>query len=90
MLDLASATPREWLDQALADMDLVLLDHAHCEKKAASTAVNLIFRYQDRAEMMVPLSALAREDPGVKEGMALHLGTQLVGRVVGGKSIGRR
>jgi tRNA-(ms[2]io[6]A)-hydroxylase len=62
MLDLASATPREWLDQALADMDLVLLDHAHCEKKAASTAVNLIFRYQHHAEMMVPLSALAREE----------------------------
>jgi tRNA-(ms[2]io[6]A)-hydroxylase len=62
MLDLASSTAPEWVAQAVADMDLVLLDHAHCEKKAASTAINLIFRYPDRAELMVPLSALAREE----------------------------
>ena len=43
-------------------MDEMLLDHAHCEKKAASTAVGLIFRYQDRAEMCMPLSELAREE----------------------------
>jgi len=43
-------------------MDTVLLDHAHCEKKAASTAVNLIFRYPDKAELLVPLSQLAREE----------------------------
>ena len=36
------------------------------------------------------LSALAREDPGFKDGMALHLTTQFLGRVVGGKAIGRR
>jgi tRNA-(ms[2]io[6]A)-hydroxylase len=62
MLDLASRTPQAWVHQALADMDTILLDHAHCEKKAASTGINLIFRYPDRAEMMVPLSALAREE----------------------------
>jgi len=43
-------------------MDTLLLDHAHCEKKAASTAINLIFRYQDRASLMRPLSELAREE----------------------------
>ncbi len=62
MLDLASTTPQAWLDQAVPQIDLILLDHAHCEKKAASTAVNLIFRYQDKAELMAPLSALAREE----------------------------
>ena len=43
-------------------MDEVLLDHAHCEKKAASTAINLIFRYPNHPRLMLPLSELAREE----------------------------
>jgi len=43
-------------------MDEILLDHAHCEKKAASTALSLIFRYPEHADWMAPLSALAREE----------------------------
>lgn len=43
-------------------MDAILLDHAHCEKKAASTALSLVFRYPEHADWMVPLSALAREE----------------------------
>jgi tRNA-(ms[2]io[6]A)-hydroxylase len=62
MLLLASATDPAWVERALASLDVVLLDHAHCEKKAASTAVNLIFRYQDRPQLMRPLSELAREE----------------------------
>jgi tRNA-(ms[2]io[6]A)-hydroxylase len=62
MLTLAAATDPAWTERALAHLDVILLDHAHCEKKAASTAVNLIFRYQDRAALMAPLSALAREE----------------------------
>ncbi len=62
MLNLASTTADDWADRILTDLDPVLLDHAHCEKKAASTAVNLIFKHQDRAELMRPLSELAREE----------------------------
>jgi len=62
MLRLAEATRESWVGEAMERMDLVLLDHAHCEKKAASTALNLIFRYQYRPELMVPLSSLAREE----------------------------
>ena len=62
MLDLAAPTPRAWVDQALADMDTILIDHAHCEKKAASTAIGLLFRYADDVGLMAPLSALAREE----------------------------
>jgi tRNA-(ms[2]io[6]A)-hydroxylase len=62
MLALAAPTDPAWVDRALAALDVVLLDHAHCEKKAASTAINLIFRYQDRPQLMAPLSALAREE----------------------------
>jgi tRNA-(ms[2]io[6]A)-hydroxylase len=43
-------------------MDEVLLDHAHCEKKAASTALSLIFRYPEQPRLAVPLSRLAREE----------------------------
>jgi tRNA-(ms[2]io[6]A)-hydroxylase len=62
MLALAAPTDPAWAERAEAEIDLVLLDHAHCEKKAASTAINLIFRYQDRPALMAPLSALAREE----------------------------
>ena len=62
MLHLASDTAPGWVGGQLADLPTLLVDHAHCEKKAASTAVNLIFRYQPHAELMAPLSALAREE----------------------------
>ncbi len=61
-LALAAPTEPAWVLRALALLDVILLDHAHCEKKAASTAINLIFRYQDRPQLMTPLSALAREE----------------------------
>jgi tRNA-(ms[2]io[6]A)-hydroxylase len=61
-LHLASPTAPEWVARALADLDEVLVDHAHCEKKAASTAVSLLFRYPERTELAVALSRLAREE----------------------------
>ena len=48
VLGLASATGPEWTARALAQLDEVLIDHAHCEKKAASTAVSLLFKYPER------------------------------------------
>lgn len=62
MLRLATDSSPAWLERALQDVDTILLDHAHCEKKAASTALNLIFRYGDHTSLMVPLSELAREE----------------------------
>lgn len=62
MLHLHSKTEPSWEAWALAHLDDILLDHAHCEKKAASTAINLIFRYTDREPLMEPLSQLAREE----------------------------
>ena len=47
---------------ALRNRDEILLDHAHCEKKAASMALNLMFRYPEHSSLMVPLSGLAREE----------------------------
>jgi len=62
MLNLASSTEPHWLERALASVDEILLDHAHCEKKAASTAVSLLFRYPQHASLLTPISELAREE----------------------------
>jgi tRNA-(ms[2]io[6]A)-hydroxylase len=62
MLSLASASDPGWVARALVDLDEVLLDHAHCEKKAASTAVSLLFRYPEQRRLLAPLAALAREE----------------------------
>ena len=51
-----------WLAQALAHPDLVLLDHAHCERKAAGVALQLMFRYPGDGALAAVLSPLAREE----------------------------
>ena len=57
-----SNTRENWLNQSLDNLDDILLDHAHCEKKAASMAVSFLFRYPEQAQIMKPLSELAREE----------------------------
>ena len=42
---LQQPTSHDWVEQAIANLDTILLDHAHCERKAASAAINLMFRY---------------------------------------------
>ena len=59
---LKAATPRDWVDAALADLPTLLVDHANCEKKAASTAMALIFAYPEDRSLSVALSRLAREE----------------------------
>lgn len=56
------ATPDSWVQSALKNLDLLLLDHANCEKKAASTAITLMYRYVGDFEMMHKMSRLAREE----------------------------
>lgn len=62
MLHLAAETSPDWIERALTCLDEILLDHAHCERKAASTAMSMIFRYTEHALLMEPLSAIAREE----------------------------
>jgi tRNA-(ms[2]io[6]A)-hydroxylase len=59
---LAAPTSADWLEQAIARPDLVLIDHAHCERKAAGVALQLMFRYPGDGELGAALSALAREE----------------------------
>jgi tRNA-(ms[2]io[6]A)-hydroxylase len=62
MLRLASPTPARWLEQVEGHLDLLLIDHAHCEKKAAGTAMNLIFHYVEHEELCRALSEIVREE----------------------------
>ena len=55
-------SPADWLDAATSRVDELLLDHAHCERKAAATAVALLQRYPDDAELIRTMSRLAREE----------------------------
>jgi tRNA-(ms[2]io[6]A)-hydroxylase len=59
---LACETPQAWLAAASSNQSCLLIDHANCEKKAAATAMNLMYRYTSRAELMIKMSQLAREE----------------------------
>lgn len=64
MLNLLSSTRPEWTQMALENLDAILLDHIHCEKKAASTAMSLISRYPGRSGLVEKMCALAIEEMG--------------------------
>lgn len=59
---LSCPTPDAWLQNALAAPELLLIDHANCEKKAAGTALTLLYRYVDKPELLQRMSRLAREE----------------------------
>jgi len=59
---LPCATPAAWFAQAADNVDVLLVDHANCEKKAASTALGMLYRYVDRPQLLFRLSRLAREE----------------------------
>ena len=59
---LAAPTSAAWVDQAIARPIEVLIDHAHCERKAAGAAVQLMFRYLCEPGLGEALSPLAREE----------------------------
>jgi tRNA-(ms[2]io[6]A)-hydroxylase len=59
---LETETPVEWLDAASDRLPEMLLDHANCELKAASTALGFLYRYPDRSKLAQRMSRLAREE----------------------------
>jgi tRNA 2-(methylsulfanyl)-N6-isopentenyladenosine37 hydroxylase len=59
---LLEPTSAAWLEQALGNIDTILLDHSHCERKAAGTAVNMMFRYPSNHKLVRQLTAIAREE----------------------------
>jgi len=62
VLSLKCATPDRWLQQVDQHLDEILIDHAHCEKKAAGTAMNLMFTYGGHVPLNRDLSAIVVEE----------------------------
>ncbi|MGE3239971.1 MAG: tRNA-(ms[2]io[6]A)-hydroxylase [Pirellulales bacterium] len=62
MLHLQSETSARWLAQVDADLDEILIDHAHCEKKAAGTALNLIFHYVEDQGLCREMAFIVNEE----------------------------
>ena len=59
---LAAPSSPAWLEQAMAQPELRVIDHAHCERKAAGVALQLMFRYPSEVGLAAALSPLAREE----------------------------
>ncbi len=55
-------TPQRWVECAIKNQNLLLIDHANCEKKAASTALNLTYKYTEDFALLNKMSRLAREE----------------------------
>jgi tRNA-(ms[2]io[6]A)-hydroxylase len=62
MLSLKCPSPDRWLENVCPHLDELLIDHAHCEKKAAGTAMNLLFAYPEQTELAGDLSAIVNEE----------------------------
>lgn len=62
MLSLHSSSPDRWLKQVTGHLDELLIDHAHCEKKAAGTAMNLLFAYVDNVDLCRAMSEIVQEE----------------------------
>lgn len=62
MLCLKVPSQQSWVEAARNDLDRVLLDHAHCEKKAAVNAMALVSRYPQRDTLVREMIALAKEE----------------------------
>ncbi|MBV9947071.1 MAG: tRNA-(ms[2]io[6]A)-hydroxylase [Myxococcales bacterium] len=62
MLGLKRATDAAWAAEALRGGDRVLVDHAHCEVKAASNALSLAVRHPEDLELVRALTDLAAEE----------------------------
>jgi tRNA-(ms[2]io[6]A)-hydroxylase len=62
MLNLHTPTPARWLQQVENNIDLLLIDHAHCEKKAAGVAMNLLFSYVEHSDLTKAMTEIVQEE----------------------------
>jgi tRNA-(ms[2]io[6]A)-hydroxylase len=62
VLNLHIPTPERWLSQVEKHLDLLLIDHAHCEKKAAGVAMNLLFSYVEHSELTRAMTEIVQEE----------------------------
>jgi tRNA-(ms[2]io[6]A)-hydroxylase len=70
---LGAPTPEAWIVEAGRRLPDMLLDHANCELKAASTALGFLYRYPERTRLARSMSRLAREELRHYEQVRSHL-----------------
>tara|TARA_Y100000994_G_scaffold190496_1_gene159536 strand:+ start:79 stop:687 length:609 start_codon:yes stop_codon:yes gene_type:complete len=59
---LSSLSSDDWMQLALSNPIEILIDHAHCERKAAGVAIQLMFKYPSEPDLAEVLSPIAREE----------------------------
>ncbi len=62
ILHLKSPSSERWLCQVRSSLPEILIDHAHCEQKAAATAMDLMFDYVQHEEVCDAMSEIVREE----------------------------
>jgi tRNA-(ms[2]io[6]A)-hydroxylase len=62
MLGLKLPTDPRWVNIAEKNIDEILIDHAHCEQKAASTAISLIVSFPEFTELVNEMTDLVQEE----------------------------
>lgn len=62
MLNLAEPTRDGWFDAVCDHLDVILIDHTHLEKRAASTALSMVFRYTGRSGVPRQLGEVVQEE----------------------------
>jgi tRNA-(ms[2]io[6]A)-hydroxylase len=62
MLHLHSASSERWLAQVDKNLKDILIDHAHCEQKAAATAMNLMFDYVENEDLCREMTSIVTEE----------------------------
>ncbi len=62
MLCLQTPTNSEWVEVASRHVEEILVDHAHCEKKAAANAMSMINRYPEKDALVREMIALILEE----------------------------
>lgn len=62
MLHLQSKSSDRWIKQVDENLNTILIDHAHCEQKAASTAMNLMFEYVENEDLAATMTEIVTEE----------------------------
>lgn len=61
-VDVAVASPAEWIEAVMADFGSFLKDHADCERKASNMAMSFVAKFPDRVEILPELIDTAIEE----------------------------
>lgn len=62
MLCLKCDTNKEWVEVAAQNLDSIMIDHAHCERKAAANGMSMILRYPEKSELVKEMMDLIDEE----------------------------